>query len=69
MKIKAIITGATGMVGEGVLQECLIHPEVEKILVINRKTCGITHPKLIEILHADFLDLSPVADLLKDYNG
>ena len=49
--------------------ECLIHPDVEKILVINRKTCGITHPKLTEILHADFLDLSPVADQLKDYNA
>jgi N-acetyl-gamma-glutamylphosphate reductase len=37
MKIKAIITGATGMVGEGVLQECLVHPDVEKVLVINRR--------------------------------
>jgi hypothetical protein len=69
MKIKVIITGATGMVGEGVLQECLIHPDVEKILAINRKPCGVTHPKLTEILHTDFLDLSRVADQLKDYNA
>ena len=61
MKIKAIITGATGMVGEGVLSECLTHPDVEKILVINRKSCGVTHPKLTEILHADFFNLSPVS--------
>lgn len=69
MKINAIITGATGMVGEGVLQEALLHPDVEKVLVINRKPCGITNPKLTEILHADFLNLTPVADKLKDYNA
>jgi uncharacterized protein YbjT (DUF2867 family) len=69
MKIKAIITGATGMVGEGVLQESLLHPDVEKILVINRKPCGVTHPKLTEILHTDFQDLSPVSDKLKGYNA
>lgn len=69
MKIRAIITGATGMVGEGVLQECLSHPDVEKILVINRKSCGVSHTKLTEILHKDFFDLSPVSDQLTGYNA
>lgn len=69
MKIRVIITGTTGMVGEGVLAECLTHPEVEKILVINRRSCGITHPKLTEILHADFFDLAPVASQLTGYNA
>jgi len=69
MKINVIITGVTGMVGEGVLMECIAHPDVEKILVINRKPCGITHPKLSEIIHGDFLDLSPVRDKLKGYNA
>lgn len=69
MKIKAIITGATGMVGEGVLQETLLHPDVEKVLVINRKLCRVTHPKLTEILHADFYNLAPISDQLKDYNA
>jgi hypothetical protein len=69
MKINAIITGTTGMVGEGVLIECLLHPEVEKVLVINRRSCGVVHPKLTEILHPDFLDLSPVADKLVGYNA
>ena len=46
MKIKAIITGASGMVGEGVLHECLQSNDVEAILVIGRRTCGYTHPKL-----------------------
>ena len=69
MKINAIITGATGMVGEGVLMEALIHPDVKKVLVINRRPCGITHPKLTEILHPNFLDFSPVADKLVGYNA
>jgi hypothetical protein len=69
MKIKAIITGATGMVGEGVLKESLIHPDVEKVLVITRKPCGVTHPKLTEIIHSDFFVLTTVAEKLKDYNA
>ena len=69
MKINAIITGTTGMVGEGVLMESLNHPDVEKVLVLNRRSCGVTHPKLIEILHPNFLDLSPVADKLTGYNA
>ena len=56
-KVNAIITGATGMVGEGVLHECLLHPEVESVLVINRKPCGVSHSKLKEIIHSDFFDL------------
>ncbi|KAA6440862.1 epimerase [Dyadobacter flavalbus] len=69
MKINAIITGATGMVGEGVLLECLNHPDVEKVLVINRKPGGITHPKLKEIIHSDFFNLAPVETQLAGYNA
>lgn len=68
-KIKAIVTGATGMVGEGVLHECLHHPDVEAVLVINRKPCGVTHPKLKEIIHANFHDLSAIEDQLQPYNA
>jgi hypothetical protein len=68
-KIKAIITGSTGMVGEGVLLECLQHPDVESILVINRKPCGVTHPKLKEIIHSDFFDLLPIGSKLSGYNA
>jgi len=68
-KIRAIITGATGMVGEGVLHECLLHNDVEQVLVINRKPCGVTHPKLKEIIHADFFDLSSIEDQLSNYNA
>ena len=69
MKIKAIITGATGMVGEGVMHECLLHPEVESVLVINRKTCNTTHPKLKEIIHSNFFDFSSIEEQLKGYNA
>lgn len=68
-KIKAIITGATGMVGEGVLHQCLLSDKVEAVLVINRKPCGITHPKLKEIIHADFFNLAPIQDQLDGYDA
>ncbi len=74
MKIKAILTGATGMVGEGVLRECLQHPDVEQVLVINRKPGGVTseasaRPKLREIIHTDFFDLTPIETELVGYNA
>jgi len=69
MKLKVILTGATGMVGEGVLQECLLNPDVEKILVINRKPCGVSNPKLEEIIHENFYDISPITEQLKGYNA
>ena len=69
MKIKAIITGVTGMVGEGVLHKCLLHPDVEKVFVINRKPCGVKHEKLKEIIHKDFFDFSSIEDQLAGYNA
>ncbi|MBC6989818.1 epimerase [Hymenobacter sp. BT491] len=69
MKIRAIVTGTTGMVGEGVLLECLSHPDVEQVLSVSRKPSGVTHPKLREILHANFQDLSPIQDQLTGYNA
>jgi uncharacterized protein YbjT (DUF2867 family) len=69
MAITAIITGATGMVGEGVLIECLKHPDVEKILVINRKPGGVSHPKLREIVRADFFELAPIEEQLSGYSA
>ncbi|NQV41046.1 MAG: epimerase [Candidatus Marinimicrobia bacterium] len=68
MPVKAIITGSTGMIGEGVIHECLNHPKVESILVINRKSCGVEHPKVKEIIHNDFSDFSSIEDELKGYN-
>lgn len=53
-KLRVAVTGASGMVGEGVVHECLNHPEVESVAVIGRRTCGISHPRLREILIPDF---------------
>ena len=69
MKIRAIITGATGMVGEGVLHECLLHDDVEKVLVINRRPYGVKHPKLQEIVHTDFFNLNAVEEKFAGYNA
>ena len=68
-KISVIITGTTGMVGEGVLNECLQDTGVERILLINRRASGITHPKIKEIIHTDFYNLSPIQAELTNYNA
>lgn len=67
--MKVIVTGATGMVGEGVLLECLANPAVERVLSVSRKPCGHTHPKLEECLVADFRELGPVEDRLAGYDA
>ena len=67
--VKAIITGATGMIGEAVLHECLEQANVEKVLVVGRKSCGVTHPKLTEAVHPDFFDLVTIENQLSDYNA
>jgi hypothetical protein len=69
MKVNPVITGTTGMVGEGVLHECLNHSDVESVLVINRRSCNVTHPKLKEIIHDNFYDLSSIRDQLGVYNA
>lgn len=69
MKLSVILTGSTGMVGEGVLLACLDHPDVEKILVINRRPLGRSHPKLREIIHSDFFNLAPIEPQLAGYNA
>ncbi|HVN48692.1 MAG TPA: NAD-dependent epimerase/dehydratase family protein [Bacteroidota bacterium] len=69
MKINAIVFGATGMVGEGVLMEALKHEQVESMLVISRRSCKVSHPKLKEIIHHDFYNFSSLKDQLKGYNA
>jgi hypothetical protein len=67
-KLRVILTGATGMVGEGVLIECLKNPLVESVLLVNRKPCLFIHPKLKEIVHQDFFNLKEIEDDLSGYN-
>ncbi len=69
MKTKAIVFGATGMVGEGVLHESLKHTDVESVLVIGRKSCNVKHQKMKELIHHDFFDYSLIEEGLKGYDA
>ena len=67
--MKTIVYGATGMVGEGVLHESLRHTDVESVLVIGRRSCGIVHPKLREVILHDFFDYSSIERSLQGYDA
>ncbi len=67
--MKIILTGATGMVGEGVLNECILHEEVEKVLVIGRRKCKVENSKIEEIVLVDLLELKSVEDKLTGYDA
>jgi uncharacterized protein YbjT (DUF2867 family) len=67
--MKVIIFGATGMVGQGVLLECLRDPQVTGVLTVGRSASGRTDPKLREIAHADFRDFSLIAPQLTGYDA
>lgn len=68
-KIKVIIFGSSGMVGQGVLQQCLASDKVEFILLINRSPLGIKSNKLREVIHKDYSDFSSIENLLSGYNA
>jgi len=67
--MRIIVTGVTGMVGEGVLLQCLESPDVEKVLAVSRKPVNQTHPKLEQLQIADFRDLAAVESQLTGYDG
>ena len=67
--MKVILFGATGMVGQGVLRECLLDGGVEAVLAIVRSPTGQTHAKLRELVHRDFTDFSILADDLTGYDA
>jgi uncharacterized protein YbjT (DUF2867 family) len=70
MEIKVIITGATGMVGEGVLLECLSNPQVKEVLSVSRKPYGgAKHPKLKECIVPDFFNLDSIQDQLSGFDA
>jgi len=58
--MKVLLFGATGMIGQGVLRECLLDPRVTEVLVIGRGPCGQVNPKLRELIHSDFFDYSAI---------
>jgi uncharacterized protein YbjT (DUF2867 family) len=67
--INVIITGATGMVGEGVLFECLANEKVNRVLMVNRKHYELQHPKLQELIVPDFLKLNEFANNITGYDA
>ncbi len=67
--IKVIITGATGMVGEGVLFECLQNQKVSEVLIVSRRHYELQHPKLKELIIADFLKSDPFSDNIEGYDA
>src|SRR3984893_1925166 len=67
--MKVILFGATGMVGQGCLRECLLDPEVETVLAVGRSPTGVQNAKLREILHDNFLDFSAIESQLAGYDA
>jgi uncharacterized protein YbjT (DUF2867 family) len=69
INMKVIITGTTGMVGEGVLMECLTQSGITEVLSVSRRPTGMTHPKLKEYIVPDFLSLKKEDEKLKGYDA
>jgi len=67
--VNVIIFGASGMVGQGVLRECLLAPSVERVLVVGRAPLGARHDKVRDIVHTDFADFSGIEGELSGYDA
>lgn len=67
--MKVIITGTTGMVGEGVLLECLSNPKITEILSVSRRSINPNHPKLKEYIVKDFLSLKENVEILRGFDA
>ena len=63
--MRVLLLGATGMVGQGVLRECLLDPDVERLVILGRTPAGVRDPKVHEIVREDLFDLSPIESDLK----
>lgn len=67
--MNVILLGATGMIGQGVLRECLLDPEVQSVLAIGRRATAVQHEKLHEIMRTDFSDFSAIEGELSGYDA
>lgn len=67
--MRVIIFGATGMVGQGVLRECLVDVGIERVLVVGRRSTGVRNAKLTEITHEDFTDYSAIETQLTGFDA
>ena len=69
LRVNAIIFGGTGMVGQGVLRECLLDPDVLHVLSVVRSPSGQQHPKFRELVHANFFDFSPIESEISGFDA
>jgi nucleoside-diphosphate-sugar epimerase len=67
--MQVIVFGASGMVGQGVLRECLVADDVESVLSVVRRPTGVQHAKLTELVHTDFTDFSTAKEQLTGYDA
>src|ERR1700758_4849109 len=67
--MRVVIFGATGMVGQGVLRECLLDPEIEQVLSVVRSASGQSNAKLREVVQGDFMDFSRIEGELTGYDA
>jgi uncharacterized protein YbjT (DUF2867 family) len=67
--MKVLLFGATGMVGQGVVRECLLNPQVESVLSIGRSASEQEHEKLRQLVHRDFFDFSAIATELSGFDA
>lgn len=67
--MKVLLFGATGMVGQGVLRECLLDPEVDAVETIGRSATGVKNPKLREIVHPNLFDYSAIEADLRGFDA
>ena len=67
--MKILIFGATGMVGQGVLRECLLAPDVESVVAVGRNATGQQHPKLRDLVHKDMYDYGAIEPQLQGFDA
>ena len=67
--MKIVLFGATGMIGQGVLRECLLDPDVEQVLAIGRRATGVQHPRLRDIVQSDLWSYSSIEDQLRGFEA
>ena len=67
--MRILLFGATGMVGQGVLRECLLAPDVEEVVAVGRAPSGVVHTKLKDFVHADLFDYASVEERLTGFDA
>ena len=67
--MNVLLFGATGMIGQGVLRECLLDSGVASVVSIGRSATGVSHPKFREVIHSDLTDYAPIEGQLSDFDA